>query len=128
MKTGRTTHTYDLFIDPRDEYVFAQLRAAVITPDVYQAAFPDIRDTVLEKRAARLMFEFDAGDALSDEQTYQFINELIRTMKGMRIALVAGHDIHQPSLRFAEALGTYTDRQLRSFTNEAAAEKWLLEE
>jgi hypothetical protein len=128
MKTVSTSHGYDLFIDPRSDYIFAQLRAAVIKPDVYHAVLPEIRDVVLENRIARLMFEFDAGDPLSDDETYEFINELITKMRGMRIALVARHDKHLQSLRFAEALGAYTDRQLRSFTKEADAEKWLLED
>jgi hypothetical protein len=121
-------HEYDLSLETRKGYIYAELRSAVMTPGVYRAALSDIRKLVLLERAGRLMFEYEAAHALTDEQTFELLNELIRTMPGMQIAIVARDEKHRPSIEFARSFGLDTGRQLRSFDNPAAAEKWLLDE
>jgi hypothetical protein len=120
-------HEYDLSLEPREGYIYALLRTAVLTPGVYRAALSDIRKLVLRERAGRLMFEYEAAHALTDDETFELLNELTRTMPGMQIAVVSSDQKHWPSIEFAQSFGLDTGRQLRSFTKPAVAKKWLLE-
>lgn len=123
-----TTHEYNVLTKKYEGYLFVQVLTVALVPEVYHPVLKDARDVVLEERLARLMFEYEAANALTEDETFDLMTELVRVMPGMRIAVVAREERHRTSLNFAQAYGIATDQQLRSFANIGDAKKWLLNE
>ena len=119
---------YNLLTEELDGYIFALVRAVALTPEVTEAIMTDVRNAVLDVRAVRLMFEYEAAHVLDDEETLGFTNELIGRMRGMRIALIARDSKHRLSLCLAEAIALDRGVEFRSFSDLTGAEQWLLDD
>jgi hypothetical protein len=123
--TSPTALEFDVFAESRDSYIFALVRAAKLTPELCRIAFSNVREAILDAREGRLMLEYDSGSSLTDEETFQLMNELTAIMPGMQIALVARDHSHKRSLEFAQVLALDRALDFRSFNNLNSAEQWL---
>ena len=88
-----------------------------MTPDVYRKLFKEIRTAVIAAEIGRLMFEYEAAHALTPEETFDLINELITVLPGMSIALVCRDPRHRPSLHFGATVRLGAGEERRSFTD-----------
>jgi hypothetical protein len=122
------TREYDLFTQNRPGYFYARVRAVSLNPQLVPGLFADIRTAILEKRVARLLFEFEMAHALSEDETYELMNQLIARFPGMRIALVSNDPRHRPLLHLSAHLGFNKGDDIGSFVDPALAETWLLED
>jgi len=119
---------YDLLTENRPGYFYARVRAVTIDPQLVPGLFADIRTAILEKRVARLLFEFEMAHALSEDETFELKEQLMARFPGMRIALVSSDPRHRPLLNLSAHLGSETGDDIGSFVDTAPAEKWLLED
>jgi hypothetical protein len=117
---------YDLVTQQRREYVYARVRTVEMTREVAHRMLAETRAAVAEVRAALLLFEYELAHAMIDGQTLDFLNEMMATMPGMRIALVTTDSRHLPSLQFGTAIGLEAGQEYASFTDLETAEAWLL--
>jgi hypothetical protein len=119
---------YDLTNEARPDYLYSRLRTVAITPGLLDSVLVDIRKAYLESRIARLLVEIEIAHSLTEDETFEFVNGLLQSMSGMRIALVARDSRQRPALAVAQGIALGTGRDLRAFDNLAAGEKWLLED
>jgi len=119
---------YDLFTEDRAGYLYARVRAVTLTANLIPGLFADIRSAVLEKRFARLLFEFEMAHALSEEETVELMKQLTARFPGMRIALVSTDPRHRPLLNLSARLGSDSGNEIGTFVDPAAAENWLFED
>jgi hypothetical protein len=117
---------FDLTTEPCEDHLYAHVRTVAMTPRLYRTLFKDIRDVVLENRAGRLLIEYEAAHVLTEHETFELMEELVKVMPGMRIAIVARDPKHRPSLNVSAFVGIETGEEIRSFTDPAVAEEWLL--
>ena len=87
---------YDLFTENRPGYFYARVRTVALGPGLIPGLFADIRTAILEKRFARFLFEFEMAHALTEDETYELMNQLMARFAGMRIALVSSDPRHRP--------------------------------
>jgi hypothetical protein len=117
---------YDLVTQERRGYIYARVRTVEMTRDVAHKLLREVRSAIAEVRAGRLLFEYELAHAMTDEQTLEFLTEMIQTMPGMQIALVTTDVRHMPSLEFGAAIGLEAGQEYASFTDVDTAEAWLM--
>ena len=117
---------YDLVTQERRGYIYARVRTVEMTREIARRILGEIRSVVADLRAGLLLFEYELAHAMTDEQTLDFLSEIIATMPGMRIALVTTDSRHLPSLKFGTAIGLEAGQEYASFTDLETAEAWLL--
>ena len=125
--TELTTSEYDLTTVQRKRYVHAQVRAVKITPEISEPLLREIRSAVADARTGWLMFEYEIAHRLTENEIFCFLNEVIRTFPGVRIALVTSEPRHLSAQHLGVSIGLDAGQDYAAFTSAAQAERWLLE-
>ena len=123
----RPASEYDLTFGDRGEYLLATLRAVSVRSEMAPDILREIRTEMMGARTGRLLLRTEIAHTPSEADTLKIMNEVLRALPGMKIAFVNEDPNHSEVLRLAAALGSQSGEEHRSFSNVAAAEKWLLE-
>jgi hypothetical protein len=118
---------YDLTFEERDGYLLATLRAVAVGPANTPRILREIRSAMMDARTGRLLWRSEIAHTPTEADTLEIVNEIMKTLPGMRIAFVNEDPRHSDVLRFAASLSLQSGEEHMTFRDVASAEKWLLE-
>ncbi len=117
---------YQLSYEQRPKYLYVQIKAGTIDYEIARQYWEEIIE-IRERADTRfLLVDKDVRAELSSADEFKIAKEITTmALKRVKLALCDRH-VSQENLEFAEMVATNRGLNTKSFSNAAAAEKWLL--
>ena len=116
---------YELSFEPRDEYLYVNVRSETINAEIAVAYLTEVAAKCDELSCRRLIIERDVPVMLRAGDLF-FVTDFFRArMKGRKVAFVNPHNTIEQDMQLAIIFGTNRGANYHLFDNITAAEEWL---
>jgi len=128
MNTAFDNKPYDLKFETRQGYLYAYVAGEHDNYDICVAYWAEISKKLAEIRVDRLMIVEDIVEESQIADVYELASQLADMgFRGIRIAFVDRYSSHLELNEFGVLVGSNRGVIGHAFSDEAAAEKWLME-
>ncbi len=123
--TAPTKHGYELYFEPRDDYLYVLVRSETINVDTAIAYLEEIAAKCKELKYKCILLERDIPVILTGADLFFATNYFLNITKGKRVAFVNPHNTVDEDMDFAILVARNRGASHRVCRTVEAAEKWL---
>lgn len=118
--------TYTLTLDERPGYLYAHVKAPIITEEIAMGYLKEVAARCVELGSERLLIHRDIPEMLPDGALFFVAVDFQKMISGIRTAFVNPHLTNDEALDFAVRVGLNRGADYATFNNDTDAEAWLM--
>lgn len=120
------TPTYELTLDRRPGYLYARVKADVLTEETALGYLVAVADSCRKLNYDRLVVHRDIPATLPSGAFFAVATDVVDKLRGIRVAFVNPYPHLDEDLRFGVMVGNNRGAKYAVFSNHEEAERWVL--
>lgn len=121
-----TVKPYELMFEERPGYLYAHIKADTMTTEMSAAYLGEIADKCAGLGLTKVVIYRDVPFIIDSASLFFSMQEEIKLLKGLKIALLNAFPANDEALAFAILVSNNRGANLKLHQNIESAEKWLL--